>query len=341
MQQNKALFSETFIYQPSIFQRLVREFGEATREFTADPAGYLTSALKGDGIGGKRRQMNLLYGLAVALMVFSTAFIGILAAYTIAHAKDEAKIEEQQEFIPLASLQDFEEQKIDAPKGKDRAGGGGGGGRQSVTPPSKGIPPPFSMKDQIIAPRPEPTLRPPALPVPETLKGPENLNPPKRDDLAPTGLPTGVEGPPSPGPGSGGGIGSGTGGGVGSGQGGGLGPGRGGGTGGGDFREGGGDNDRNPDGSARSVDSKPIPLNSPRPNYTEEARKNKIQGNVIVKVLVGTDGSVKQVRVSRGLPDGLNEEAIRAAYQLRFRPATKNGQPVAYWVNVQIEFNLR
>jgi outer membrane biosynthesis protein TonB len=43
----------------------------------------------------------------------------------------------------------------------------------------------------------------------------------------------------------------------------------------------------------------------------------------------------------RGLPDGLEEEAIRAAYQLRFRPAMKGGQPVAFWTPVDIEFNLR
>ena len=43
-----------------------------------------------------------------------------------------------------------------------------------------------------------------------------------------------------------------------------------------------------------------------------------------------------------GLPDGLNEQAVRAAYQMRFAPAMKNGRPVSYWLsNVEIEFNLR
>ncbi|MEW6131152.1 MAG: energy transducer TonB [Acidobacteriota bacterium] len=338
--QEKGLFADAFINQPSIAKRLLTEFSEATREFSHDPAGYITSAIKGDGIGGKRRQMNLLYGLAVAMMVFSTAFIGVLAAYTIAHAKDGEKTDEQQEFIALANPQDFQEQTIDMPKGKEKAGGGGGGGRKSATPPSQGQLPKFDLKPPIIAPRPEPTLRPPALPVPETVQVDPRLQP-KRDDLAPTGLPTGVPGPPSPGPGEGGGIGSGKGGGIGSGDGTGVGPGRGYNMGGGDPNIGGGDGNRNPDGSAKSVDSRPVALNYPRPNYTEEARKNKIQGAVLVRVLVGADGSVKSVRVSRGLPDGLNEEAIRAAYQIRFRPATKNGQPVAYWVNVQIDFNLR
>ena len=82
-------------------------------------------------------------------------------------------------------------------------------------------------------------------------------------------------------------------------------------------------------------------LNRPRPNYTEEARKNKIQGVVVARLLVGSDGSVKQVKITRGLADGLNEEAIRAAYQIRFKPAMKGGQPVAYWQPIEIEFNLR
>jgi protein TonB len=92
---------------------------------------------------------------------------------------------------------------------------------------------------------------------------------------------------------------------------------------------------------ATSVDTRPIPLNSPRPSYTEDARKNKVQGVVRVRVLVGADGVVKKVTVLSGLPDGLNEEAIRAAYQIRFRPATKSGQAVAFWQAVDIEFNLR
>jgi TonB family protein len=84
-----------------------------------------------------------------------------------------------------------------------------------------------------------------------------------------------------------------------------------------------------------------VPLNAPQPRYTEEARKNKIQGVVIAKVLVGADGSVKQVRITRGLPDGLNEKAIQAAQQMRFRPAMKGGQPVPFWQTLQVTFKIR
>jgi protein TonB len=126
---------------------------------------------------------------------------------------------------------------------------------------------------------------------------------------------------PSPSPGSGGGIGIGSGTGVGPGHG---------------YNVGGGRN-----AVATAVDQRPVRLNAPKLGYTEEARKNKIQGTVTARVLVGADGTVKDVRIMRGLPDGLDEEAIRAAYQMRFRPAMKGGQPVASWYVVQMEFNLR
>jgi protein TonB len=91
-----------------------------------------------------------------------------------------------------------------------------------------------------------------------------------------------------------------------------------------------------------AVDERPVLLNQPRPLFTEEARRNKVQGVVRVRILVDTNGAVKEVVLMRGLPDGLNEQAIRAAYQMRFRPAMKNGQPVSYWLsNVEVEFNLR
>jgi TonB family protein len=137
------------------------------------------------------------------------------------------------------------------------------------------------------------------------------------------------------GPGSGGGMGTGNGGGMGPGNGRGVGPGSGYNMGGGDPRLGGGSG-----GPATAVDTKPIPLNSPQPRYTEEARNNKIQGTVTMRVLVGADGQVKNVRVVRGLPDGLGEQAIQAAYQLKFKPAMKDGKPVAFWMAVSVEFNL-
>jgi TonB family protein len=189
-----------------------------------------------------------------------------------------------------------------------------------------------------MAPTTRPTTNPPNLPMLEQLLGDPTQNL-KRDDLAPTGLPDGVVGPPSDGPGTGKGIGTGKDGGVGSGEKRGFGPGKEGNQ-GGDERQTG---YRRPNSEVNeAVDTKPVALNKPRPNYTEEARKNKVQGSVRARVLVGADGLVKQVKIiGGGLPNGLSEEAIQAAKQMRFHPAMKNGEKVAYWVTMDIEFNLR
>jgi TonB family protein len=335
--QEKALFADAFLYQPSILKRLKDEFVEASREFRENPKSYLASAVKGDGIGGHRRKMLLRFGLALGIVIYALAFGFILVMWSI-HAKPTAEAQEELELRAMVNMADFQQQEIpDIPKDGKKASGGGGGGRQEKTPASKGQLPKFSLTPPIIAPTTRPQLRPPALPVMETVQVDPRLQPP-RDEFTPTGLPTGVPGPPSDGPGSGNGIGTGTGGGIGSGDGSGVGTGRGYNMGGGDPGLGSGTGNRGP---ATAVDTKPMPLNRPQPQYTEEALKNKIEGSVLARVLVGADGSVKQVKISRGLPDGLNEQAIQAAYKIRFRPAMKSGQPVAYWIPVEIAFTIR
>ena len=89
------------------------------------------------------------------------------------------------------------------------------------------------------------------------------------------------------------------------------------------------------------VDIRPVLLNRPRPNYTELARKNGVGGQVLLRLLIGSDGEVKRVKVTRALPDFLTEEAIRSAYQLRFKPAMKAGQAVELWQAIEVEFNVR
>ncbi|HEX3227467.1 MAG TPA: energy transducer TonB, partial [Pyrinomonadaceae bacterium] len=322
-----------FVDPPSILRRLVDAFLEAISDFSRDPKAYIISAFKGDGIGGHRRKMLLRFGLAIGIVVYAVFFGAILVLWSIhAKAKDEGQTELE---VHMINPDDFKQQQIEMPKAEKKAGGGGGGGRETPTPASKGQLPKFSLTPPMIAPRPEPTPRPPSLPVPETVMVDPRLEP-KRDELALTGLPNGVPGPPSAGPGSGGGMGDGKGGGMGPGDGRGVGPGSGYNMGGGDPRLGGGSG-----APATSVDQQPILLNNPQPRYTEEARKNKIQGTVLVRVLIGTDGAVKRVVVVRPLPDGLDEQAIQAAYQLRFKPAMKSGQPVSFWKPVAIEFNLR
>jgi TonB family protein len=90
-----------------------------------------------------------------------------------------------------------------------------------------------------------------------------------------------------------------------------------------------------------SVDSRPIALNSLRPNYTEGARRNKVNGTCRLRLLVGADGSVKRVNIVTPLPDHLTEEAIKASFQIKFSPAMKSGQPVAFWTTLEVDFSLR
>ena len=96
-----------------------------------------------------------------------------------------------------------------------------------------------------------------------------------------------------------------------------------------------------PGSAVRDVDSKPVMLNHVTPRYTEEARNNNIQGTVTLRVLVDATGAVKRVNIIRGLPDGLNEKAVEAAYQVKFKPAMKDGKPVPYSMLLQMTFNLR
>ena len=91
----------------------------------------------------------------------------------------------------------------------------------------------------------------------------------------------------------------------------------------------------------RSVDTRPLAQNHPRPQYTEEARANNTQGQVQARVLVGADGLVKEVIIIRGLPDGLNEAAVSALRKSKFKPATLGGVDVPYWLALEVEFNLR
>ena len=134
-------------------------------------------------------------------------------------------------------------------------------------------------------------------------------------------------GPPSNGTGGGGGIGSGNGGGVGSGSGPGVGPGHGGGIGGGVFRVGGGV-------------SAPKALDTPDPEYSEEARKAKYQGTCVLWLIVGPDGKPRDIKVARALGMGLDQKAIEAVRNWKFEPAMKDGKPVAVQINVEVNFRL-
>ena len=210
---------------------------------------------------------------------------------------------------------------------KRDSGGGGGGGRKTLTPPSLGKLPRAADK-QLVPPDPEPPKNPdPTLIIEPTVIAPQLANLP-RINLLNLGDPNGVPGPPSAGPGVGGGIGTGQGRGVGEGKGPGVGPGEGGGTGGGVFRVGGGVNP-------------PTVLSRVELQYSEEARKARYQGTVVLEAIVRRDGTVDIQRVVRSLGFGLDENAIQALKQWRFKPGTKNGVAVDVSLNIEVNFNLR
>lgn len=81
-------------------------------------------------------------------------------------------------------------------------------------------------------------------------------------------------------------------------------------------------------------------LDKPRPEYTEDARRSKIEGDVVVEVVFLASGQVQVNRVVSGLGHGLNEAALRAAQQIKFKPARTDGQPVDFPARVRIEFRL-
>jgi TonB family protein len=76
-------------------------------------------------------------------------------------------------------------------------------------------------------------------------------------------------------------------------------------------------------------------------DYTDEARRAGISGDVVLELVVRRDGTVGEVRVLEGLGGGLNERAIHAVRQWRFAPATRQGAPVDVIVEVAMEFKLR
>jgi TonB family protein len=93
--------------------------------------------------------------------------------------------------------------------------------------------------------------------------------------------------------------------------------------------------------SPEVVSEKPVEvLSKPRPDYTDEARRMRVEGDVLLRVLFTSSGSARVLDVIRGLGYGLDENAIRAAEQIRFKPAQHGGQPVDSTVIVHIAFQL-
>jgi TonB family protein len=211
-----------------------------------------------------------------------------------------------------------------APK-KVAMGGGGGGGDRSPTPPSKGrlprvAPQQFTPPMAVVNNEHPKLVMEPTIIVQPDAKLPQVNMAQYGDPLAKLGI-------LSNGPGSGGGIGYGKGGGVGSGSGVGYGPGSGAGVGGGPYRIGGGV-------------SAPTLVFKVEPEYSEEARKAKFQGTVVLYVVVDEKGNPRDLRVIRPLGLGLDQKAIEAVQKWRFKPGLKDGHPVPVAAQIEVNFRL-
>jgi len=206
-----------------------------------------------------------------------------------------------------------------------KSAGGGGGGRKALTPPTKGVPPRGADR-QIVPPMVEVKNLSPELVVESTVIAPD-LQSLRPLDLQ-IGDPNGVVGPLSAGPGTGGGVGIGDGTGVGPGKGPGVGPGEGGNFGGSVFQIGGGV-------------TPPVVLTQIQPEYSDDARKARVQGTVELVIIVQIDGSARVERVVNSPGYGLDQRAIEAISRWKFLPGKKDGVPVPTRIGVAVNFSLR
>jgi protein TonB len=194
---------------------------------------------------------------------------------------------------------------------------GGGGGQRGATPVTQGHLPKFA-ETQITPPK-APPLEEPKIRMPDpTIEVQKNLQM-ANNTMPNIGLPNSPLVGTSMGNGSGSGLGSGNGSGLGNGTGGGFG------------------------GGLRHIGggvSEPVLTYKVDPEFSEEARKAKFMGIVLVNLIVDSNGMPQNVHVLRGVGMGLDEKAVEAVRQYRFKPAREAGKPVPVELNVEVNFQI-
>jgi protein TonB len=229
-------------------------------------------------------------------------------------------------YVPRIDPQPFVTVRLEpyiVPTGTHPSSGGGSGGAAERTRASKGMAPP-ATQEQLTPPIILRNNTQPRLAAAVTVIAPPDLSLPRMREI---GDPLSVLTAPSNGAGVGGGIGGKAGGGVGGDGGPGRGPGSGGGCCGNIYSPGNGV-------------SIPRAIYSPEPEFSEEARRSKYQGEVTLLATIGADGRTRDLRVVRSLGMGLDEKAMEAVRTWRFEPARKDGQPVAVQMNIIVNFHL-
>jgi protein TonB len=262
--------------------------------------------------GGQEKRAGL-----TSLMIH----IGIIALLLILGTNRRVQEAIRQQITIIAP--DLAPYKPSPPK-KEDMGGGGGGGDRSPTPVTKGKLP--KLADKQFVPPMISKVENPKLPMEPTLVIQPDA-PVPNVNMTQLGDPLSKVLGASNGTGSGAGMGSGNGGGIGPGSGAGYGPGHGGNFGGGAYKIGGGV-------------SAPVPIFKPEPEYSEEARKAKFQGTVVLNIVVDEKGNARDVTVARPLGLGLDQKAIEAVMKWKFRPGMKDGHPVPVRASIEVNFRL-
>jgi protein TonB len=203
------------------------------------------------------------------------------------------------------------------PAATQKAAGGGGGGQRALTPVSKGEAPKFAPRPFV---PPAVAVAHPLLPMVPTISAvaPQINAAVYGDPLSKLSDNSAGQGINGNGSGKGGGLGNGSGDGLGNGSGG---------TGGGTFRAGG------------DVSS-PVLVSKVEPEYSEEARRAKYSGSVMLSVVIDEQGIPQNIHVVSPLGLGLDEKAIEAVQRWRFRPGLRNGKPVRVLASIEVSFRL-
>jgi len=200
--------------------------------------------------------------------------------------------------------------------------GGGGGGRES-TPASKGVLARPALR-QFVPPTTHIINENPRLAMEMAIVAPPDVSLPAM--AGPIGLPDGIPGPPSDGRGGHGGIGDGDGGGMGNHRG----PSAGNGDGIGIIGTSG----------VRGIVTPAVLQWKAEPEYSEEARKARLQGTVVLRIVIDARGQATGIEIARSLGLGLDERAVESVKRWRFRPAMQNGKPVPSNAIVEVNFRL-
>jgi periplasmic protein TonB len=204
-----------------------------------------------------------------------------------------------------------------------KQGGGGGGGSHQVVAPMRGKPPEVAKLPPVLAPQILQIDRPKLAAEPTVqVKLPDSTNLPNLGLAQAPQIALASQGRDG-----GSGFGAGLGGGLGAGKGIGNGAGGGGGYGGGVMSVGGGV-------------SAPVVIHSVEPEFTAEARASRFEGSVSIQLIVDGQGNPQNVRIIRHLEMGLDQKAIEAVGQYRFKPAMYEGHPVAVQMVIEVAFHL-